>query len=75
MTDSPLTDSHIYGQLSMKFPSDKAKELLKKAETCPVNFDCSFDHQLGTRQPPKVAYVPVELWEDLKEYLALQSQN
>lgn len=51
------------------------QELLKRLGACPVNFDPQADHAHGTAQPSKVAFVPVELFEELKEVLGVVVQN
>ncbi|MDB5478008.1 MAG: hypothetical protein JWM96_503 [Alphaproteobacteria bacterium] len=43
--------------------------LLQKLSACRINFDPQAEHAYGTAKPEKVAFVPVELLEQLQDYL------
>lgn len=45
------------------------KTLADELAACPVNFDPNHDHEHGGAQPPKVAFVPVELFERVRAAL------
>lgn len=45
------------------------ESLLKELEAAKIDFDPTADHNYGTSQPAKVAFVPVALFRDLLAYL------
>ncbi len=57
-------------------PNARIARLLKGLEDSPVHFDPTFDHHYGTITPvPRVAFVPLDLLNDLKACLSSLLDN
>jgi len=46
-----------------------AQELLNKLNACEINFDPRHDHNYGIIQVKKIAFVPIEVVQEIKELL------
>ena len=47
----------------------KAKHILNRLENCPVNFDPNHNHKDPAKEIPKVAFIPADLLEEIKDFL------
>lgn len=49
--------------------------LAQRLAACAVNFDPNHNHEHGTSQPPKVAFVPLDLHKAVMEALCAQRSS
>lgn len=49
--------------------------LAQRLAACPINFDPNHNHEHGAAHPPKVAFVPIDLYEAVMEALHAQRSS